>query len=105
MKTDIQIKSSDCTIACANKSAMENYGEAVLTFFLAGTIVPMRFIIVNDLRNVGCIIGLRSMKRLGVQFDFQRDNIILNKINIPFESVVHPSTTMPDWGNAEELNL
>ena len=25
MKTDIQIKPSECTIACANKSAMENY--------------------------------------------------------------------------------
>jgi hypothetical protein len=105
MKMDFQIKPSDCTIACANMSAMQSFGETVLTFSLAGTTVPMKFIIVNGLPNVDCIIGLRSMKRLGVQFDFDQDAIILNKIIIPFESVVHPSTTIPDLGNAEELNL
>ena len=61
LKSDIQIKPTDCSIACANSSVMNPLGETILTFSLAGTIVPMKLVIV-DLHSVDCIIGLRAMK-------------------------------------------
>ncbi len=101
LKTNLQIKPTDCSIACANSSMMNPDGEVVLTFSLAGTTVPMKFIIVDGLHSVDCIIGLRAMKKLGVKFNFKGDNIVLNEIIIPFESVVYPSTSIPDLGNVQ----
>lgn len=104
-KCEIKVSQNSCNVACANNSAMQTHGETVLIFSLGGTTVRMKFIIVSDLHNVDCIIGLRAMKKLGVTFDFGKDNLILNGIIIPFESVVFPSTSIPDWGNENELNL
>ena len=98
-KCILQIKPTDCSIACANSSVMNHHGEVVLTFSLTGTTVPMKFIIVDGLHSVDCIIGLRAMKKLGVKFNFKGDNIVLNEIIIPFESVIYPSTSIPDLGN------
>ena len=103
-KHKIDIKPTACSIICANETAMESYREVILTFSLAGTTVPMKFVVVTSLHNVDCIIGLRSMKRLGMQFDFEQDNLTMNNIIIPFESVVYPSTTIPDLGNGDVLN-
>ena len=101
----VKVTPNNSHVACANNSSMQTHGETILAFSLGGTTVPMKFIIVSDLQNVDCIVGLRAMKKLGVTFDFGQDNLILNKIVIPFESVVFPSTTIPELGNESELNL
>jgi hypothetical protein len=94
-----KILPTQCSIACANSSAMSPIGEVILKFDLAGVTVPMKFIVVNTLHSVDCIVGLRAMKKLGLKFNFSQDQIILNNIVVPFETVVNPSTSIPDLGN------
>ena len=94
-----KILPTQCSIACANSSSMKPISEVVLKFGLAGVTVPMKFIIVSNLHSVDCIVGLRAMKKLGLQFNLSQDQIILNNIVIPFETVVKPSTSIPDLGN------
>ncbi|MEL7307075.1 MAG: hypothetical protein AAGK05_03845, partial [Pseudomonadota bacterium] len=70
-----------------------------LHFSLAGKTVFVKFFVVDGLKNSRVIIGLRTMKRLGVQFDLQRDCLIINNIVVPFESRVVPATTVLHAGN------
>jgi hypothetical protein len=91
-------------ITCANNSNLKCFGEVSLNFSLAGLTSMVKFYVVDGLRSFQTIIGLRTMKKLGIQFNFQRDCIILNNIEIPFESKVIPATTIQQKGNVKSLN-
>jgi len=57
-------------ISCANNSSMNCHGEVGLHFSLAGRTILVKFFVVDGLKNSQVIVGLRTMKRLGIKFDF-----------------------------------
>lgn len=103
-KDKCEIRKTTNRITCANNSNLGCFGEVDLNFSLAGLTSAVRFYIVDGLRNFQSIIGLRTMKRLGIQFNFQRDCVVLNNIEIPFEFKTIPATTVVPKGNVKSLN-
>jgi len=98
-KDNCQLLRTHSRISCANNSCMKCYGEVGLHFSLAGKTTLLKFFVVDELNNSQVILGLRTMKRLGIKFDFERDCLIMNNIVVPFESNVIPSTTVHHPGN------
>lgn len=86
-------------ISCANNSCMKCHGEVGLHLSLAGKTTVVKFFVVEGLNTSQVIIGLRTMKRLGMKFDFEKDCVIINNIVVPFEASVIPSTTVHNAGN------
>lgn len=91
-------------ITCANNSILDCMGEVSLHFSLGGITTLVKFLVVDGLRNCQAILGLRTMKKLRIQFDFQKDSIVVEDIIIPFESHVSPATTVRRVGNEVPLN-
>ncbi len=103
-KHGCQVQETSNRITCANNSTLNCIGEVSLHFSLGGITTLVKFLVVDGLRNCQAILGLRTMKKLGIQFDFQKDSIILDDIIIPFESHVSPATTVRRVGNEVPLN-
>jgi hypothetical protein len=102
-KDGCQLSETNSRISCANNSDLNCKGVVSLKFSLAGVTSAMNFYVVNGLHNCQAIIGLRSMKKMGIHFDFGNDCVLLNNIAIPFEAKVTPATTIHE-GNEKSLN-
>ena len=103
-KDDCHLQRTNNRVSCANDTSLNCLGEVSLHFSLGGITMLVKFLVVDGLKNCQAIIGLRTMKKLGIQFDFKRDCIILNDIMIPFDSHVSPATTVRRVGNGVPLN-
>lgn len=80
-------------IKCANNSKMDCEGEVTLPFSIGSVRTEIKCYVVNDL-SVDAIIGLRTMKRLGLRLALDQDCVFCNNIAIPFESIINQSTTV-----------
>ena len=103
-KDGCELSETNSQISCANNTNLRCHGEVSLNFSLAGVSSLMNFYVVDGLRNCQAIMGLRSMKKLGINFDFANDCVLVNNIVVPFEAKVSPATTVHKEGNARSLN-
>jgi hypothetical protein len=103
-KDGCRLQTTNNRVSCANDTTLNCLGEVSLHFSLGGITTLVKFLVVDGLRNCQAIVGLRTMKKLGIQFDFKNDCVILNDIIIPFESYVSPATTVQREGNDTSLN-
>jgi predicted aspartyl protease len=79
-------------IQCANGSKMSVLGEAILSFDIGGVRTTQKFTVVNDLFPK-IIIGIRTMKTMGIQIDTSSDCIYMgNNVQVPFISRVTPDS-------------
>ena len=86
-------KSRISSIKCANGSSMECFGEVKIPFSIGGSSNMLRFLVVSGLsRDYTAIIGLRSMKSLGLKLSLKNDCVYWRNILIPFESIINPET-------------
>ena len=103
-KDGCQLSKTNSRISCANSTNLDCHGIVSLNFSLAGVTSVMNFYVVDGLCNFQAIVGLRSMKKLGIHFDFSKDCVLVNNIVVPFEAKVSPATTIKHEGNEKSLN-
>lgn len=79
-------------VQCANGSKMAVQGEALLPIEIGGIKATQKFSVVNDLFPK-VIIGIRTMKTMGIRIDATSDCIYMgNNVQVPFISRVVPET-------------
>ena len=59
----------------------------------------LQFLVV-DLPQVAAIVGVRSMKRLGIELKLERNGAMVDQVFVPFISRVSTCTTIPGNGGA-----
>lgn len=92
------IKASSGRINCANSTQMRCFGEVEMACSIAGTEQLVKFHVVEGLHQHGAIIGIRTMKRLGIEIRLDQDGTIVNGIFVPFVGKVKPCTTVQGNG-------
>ena len=74
----VQLKrGSSKSIRCANGSVMKCHGEAIINFSMGGINCQENFHVVEDfVKNIDAIVGIRSMKKYGMNLSLEDDCII-----------------------------
>lgn len=79
-------------IFCANNEKMKCFGCINIPFGLAGMRTNIRFYVVDNLAQE-CILGVRTMKRLGLNICLNQDCCYWKNIAIPFEQKISSETS------------
>ena len=80
-------------IICASKTEMKVYGEVKLNLGLAACETKIRFFVVENLCD-SAIIGVKSLKRLGIKICLNNDCCYFNNVLIPFEKKIAHDTSI-----------
>lgn len=92
---NINIFSRNLNIKCANGTTMSNKGAVILTLQLGGIISKQEFILVDNLFP-RVIIGIRTMKDIGLKIEPEHDCIRVQGNVIPFISKVDAIKIRPE---------
>lgn len=92
----VPFKAGTSQLQCANGSRMVVMGYASLPVQVGCATVTQKFSVVKDLFPK-VIIGIRTMKTMGLVIDPANDSVVVNgAVRIPFVSKIHPETIIPD---------
>lgn len=91
------------SIRCANASPMRMVGRVHVRVHLGRGSEVMDFAVVEDMPDVDAILGIRSMRRLGVDLDLKRSGALVDGLFIPFIGEIVSSTTVAGNGGALSL--
>jgi predicted aspartyl protease len=103
LKEKFKMYPSNRTIYCANSSNMSCIGEVILNFEVGGNISQEKFLIVNNLKNNKCIIGIRTMKKIGLELNITKECASINHISIPLISKINAATCDQGKGRTPKL--
>ena len=88
----VKFSPTNSRIQCANGSKMAVFGEAVLSLDIGGVRIAQKFTVVDNLFPK-IIIGIRTMKAMGIRIDAATDCIYMgNNVKVPFISRVVPQS-------------
>lgn len=90
-------------IRCANSSPMRVLGQANMSVDVGGNQKVISFAVVDKLCHGDAILGIRSMKRMGIELDIKQSRAMIRGLSVPFVHEVRPCTTLP--GNGHTLRL
>ncbi len=82
---------------------MECVGQTSLELELGGMKRMQRFKVVNNLNGCDGILGVRSMKAMGMELNFSSNKVQVNGISLPLQANIATATTL--LGNWCVLNL
>ena len=88
-------------ISCANNGNMKCFGDVFLDIWLPGCVTEENFVVVDNNNMKTAIIGVRSMKKLGINMDLKNSRCIMNGTYLPFSSSVEKATTYKHQGNGK----
>lgn len=91
----LHFKAVKSQIQCANGSRMVVMGIASLPIQVGCATVVQKFSVVKDLFPK-LIIGIRTMKTMGIVMDPAKDSVVVNGVmRVPFVSRIYPETILP----------
>lgn len=97
------IRPNKCNIKCANGSLMENKGVISLEMRLGGKSCKHSFILVDSLFP-RVILGIKSMKTMGLIINPSKDCVEINGVSIPFISKIECVTNEQENGSQSILS-
>jgi hypothetical protein len=101
-RIQLNITPLQCAVRCANDSNMDAVGEVILPIEIAGSESWEKFIVINSMRNYNVIVGVRTMKKIGIEVCLKKDCVVVNGSQIKLEGQIDAATMVQ--GNEFVLN-
>ena len=100
----VKFTAATSQVQCANGSKMSVVGYVSFSVQMGCSTVIQRFSVVRGLFPK-VIVGIRTMKTLGIVLDPAKNGILVNgNVRVPFVSKIFPGTVFETMGNGDGLS-